>query len=175
MENWAELSSRTTDSAISTRPASTLTQQNRFIFFLLNKTGFFIHQNWLIFLTKKQVLDFLISVKRFNYLSCNVCNILTFLGDNFNKFCSNLVQKFNFKLKDYPSVGHINHIAKEHSVNIIWAVTQDKFWLYKSLEGIVSGFVMFNFFISNIFCELIYIHLVEMLYSGWCKGMFVFV
>ena len=34
-------------------------------------------------------------------------------------------------LKDYPSLGHINHVAKEHSVNVIWAVTESHLDLYQ--------------------------------------------
>ena len=42
-------------------------------------------------------------------------------------------------IQDYPSIGHINHIAKETSVNIIWAVTEEKFGLYQTLSNYVSG------------------------------------
>lgn len=41
--------------------------------------------------------------------------------------------------QDYPSVGHINYLAKKHSVNIIWAVTKEKIGLYNNLSRIVSG------------------------------------
>ena len=43
------------------------------------------------------------------------------------------------KIQDYPSIGHINHVAKEKSVNIIWAVTEEKFGLYRTLSDHVSG------------------------------------
>ena len=43
------------------------------------------------------------------------------------------------KVQDYPSIGQINHIAKEKSVNIIWAVTQFKFDLYETLSNHVFG------------------------------------
>ena len=33
--------------------------------------------------------------------------------------------------QDYPSLGHINHVAKQHSVNLVWAVTGDHFDLYR--------------------------------------------
>jgi integrin beta 1 len=42
-------------------------------------------------------------------------------------------------VQDYPSIGHINYIAKENSVNIIWAVTEDKYTLYQGLSQVVSG------------------------------------
>ncbi len=42
-------------------------------------------------------------------------------------------------LQDYPSIGHINHIAKEKSVSIIWAVTASKFDLYHGLSDMVAG------------------------------------
>ena len=42
-------------------------------------------------------------------------------------------------VQDYPSIGHINHIAKEKSVSIIWAVTEDKFGLYEHLSQMVAG------------------------------------
>ncbi len=41
--------------------------------------------------------------------------------------------------QDYPSIGHINHLAKEFSVNVIWAVTEKKIDLYRSLSTLVSG------------------------------------
>jgi len=40
---------------------------------------------------------------------------------------------------DYPSVAHVNHLAKKHSVNIIWAVTEDQLALYSGLQGVVEG------------------------------------
>ena len=43
------------------------------------------------------------------------------------------------KIQDYPSIGHINHIAKNKSVNIIWAVTEDKIGLYRTLSNHVFG------------------------------------
>lgn len=42
-------------------------------------------------------------------------------------------------VQDYPSIGHINHLAKENSVSIIWAVTEDKYGLYQGLAKVVSG------------------------------------
>ena len=42
-------------------------------------------------------------------------------------------------VQDYPSIGHINHIAKQNSVSIIWAVTQEKFGLYQGLSELVDG------------------------------------
>ena len=42
-------------------------------------------------------------------------------------------------VQDYPSIGHINHIAKQNSVSIIWAVTKDKFGLYEGLSELVAG------------------------------------
>ena len=42
-------------------------------------------------------------------------------------------------IQDYPSIGHINHVAKEKSVSVIWAVTEEKFDLYQTLSQSVSG------------------------------------
>lgn len=42
-------------------------------------------------------------------------------------------------VQDYPSIGHINQLAKNKAVNIIWAVTESKFGLYKGLSEIVAG------------------------------------
>lgn len=42
-------------------------------------------------------------------------------------------------LQDYPSIGHINHVAKENSVSIIWAVTEQKYDLYQELSSKISG------------------------------------
>ena len=42
-------------------------------------------------------------------------------------------------VQDYPSIGHINHIVKEKSVNVIWAVTSDKLHLYSGLKNLVEG------------------------------------
>ena len=42
-------------------------------------------------------------------------------------------------VQDYPSIGHINNIAKQNSVSIIWAVTKDKFGLYEGLSELVAG------------------------------------
>ena len=33
-------------------------------------------------------------------------------------------------VQDYPSLGHIAHVARENSVNIIWAVTSAHINLY---------------------------------------------
>ena len=41
-------------------------------------------------------------------------------------------------LQDYPSLGHINHVAKEHSVNLVWAVTGEHLSLYKRLTQMIS-------------------------------------
>ena len=43
------------------------------------------------------------------------------------------------KIQDYPSIGHINYLAKENSVSLIWAVTQAKFGLYQVLSKMVTG------------------------------------
>lgn len=40
---------------------------------------------------------------------------------------------------DYPSLGHIASVARENSVNIIWAVTSKHIKLYTSLTEIVSA------------------------------------
>lgn len=37
--------------------------------------------------------------------------------------------------QDYPSIGHINYLARKHNVHVIWAVTEDKYSLYKRLTG----------------------------------------
>ena len=42
------------------------------------------------------------------------------------------------QLQDYPSLGHINHVAKEHSVNLVWAVTGEHLSLYKRLTQMIS-------------------------------------
>ena len=42
-------------------------------------------------------------------------------------------------IQDYPSIGHINHVAKAKSVSIIWAVTEDKIGLYWALRKLVEG------------------------------------
>ena len=43
------------------------------------------------------------------------------------------------KEQDYPSLGHIASVARENSVNIIWAVTSKHIKLYTSLTEIVSA------------------------------------
>ncbi|CAB4066717.1 ITGB1 [Lepeophtheirus salmonis] len=43
------------------------------------------------------------------------------------------------KILDYPSIGHIANLAKEHSVNIIWAVTEDQYHLYQTLTEHIIG------------------------------------
>ena len=40
---------------------------------------------------------------------------------------------------DYPSLGHIASVARDNSVNIIWAVTSKHINLYTSLTEIVSA------------------------------------
>ena len=35
-----------------------------------------------------------------------------------------------FSFSDYPSLGHIAHVARENSVSIIWAVTSNHINLY---------------------------------------------
>ena len=40
--------------------------------------------------------------------------------------------------QDYPSLGHINHVAKEQSVNLVWAVTGEHLALYKRLTQMIS-------------------------------------
>ena len=42
-------------------------------------------------------------------------------------------------VQDYPSIGHINHLAKEKKVSVIWAVTQKQFGLYRELAELVEG------------------------------------
>ena len=44
-------------------------------------------------------------------------------------------------LQDYPSLGHINHVAREHSVNLIWAVTSSHLSLYKGLTKLITASV----------------------------------
>ena len=41
--------------------------------------------------------------------------------------------------QDYPSLGHISSVARQNSVNIIWAVTSKHIKLYTSLTEIVSA------------------------------------
>ena len=40
---------------------------------------------------------------------------------------------------DYPSIGQVNYLARKHNVHVIWAVTEDKFRLYKELAKMVEG------------------------------------
>ena len=40
---------------------------------------------------------------------------------------------------DYPSIGQVNYLARKHNVHVIWAVTEDKFGLYKELAKMVEG------------------------------------
>ena len=45
------------------------------------------------------------------------------------------LQNCNYSnISDYPSLGHIAHVAREHSVNIIWAVTSAHINLYNRWE-----------------------------------------
>ena len=49
---------------------------------------------------------------------------------------------YNFPLElitDYPSIGQVNYLARKHNVHVIWAVTEDKFRLYKELAKMVEG------------------------------------
>ena len=41
-------------------------------------------------------------------------------------------------MQDYPSLGHINYVAKKHSVNLVWAVTGEHLSLYKRLTQMIS-------------------------------------
>ena len=41
-------------------------------------------------------------------------------------------------MQDYPSLGHINYVAKEHSVNLVWAVTGEHLNLYRRLTQMIS-------------------------------------
>lgn len=43
------------------------------------------------------------------------------------------------KTLDYPSVSQINHVVKEHSVNMIFAVTEEQFDVYRLLKENVEG------------------------------------
>ena len=42
-------------------------------------------------------------------------------------------------VQDYPSIGHINHLAKQKSFSIIWAVTEKQINLYSTLTKLVQG------------------------------------
>jgi Ribonuclease G/E len=44
-------------------------------------------------------------------------------------------------VQDYPSLGHINHAAKQHSVNVIWAVTSSHLSLYQGLTQLLTASV----------------------------------
>ena len=44
-------------------------------------------------------------------------------------------------MQDYPSLGHINHVAREHSVNVIWAVTSSHLSLYQGLTKLMTASV----------------------------------
>ncbi|CAL4140762.1 unnamed protein product, partial [Meganyctiphanes norvegica] len=43
------------------------------------------------------------------------------------------------KLQDYPSVSQINHVAKSHQINIIFAVTQEQTAVYSRLAQMIEG------------------------------------
>ena len=43
--------------------------------------------------------------------------------------------------QDYPSLGHINHVVNEHSVNVIWAVTSSHLPLYQGLTRLLRASV----------------------------------
>ena len=45
---------------------------------------------------------------------------------------------------DYPSLGHINYVAKEHSVNLVWAVTGEHLNLYKRLTQVIINIIITN-------------------------------
>ena len=42
-------------------------------------------------------------------------------------------------VQDYPSIGHINYVALEKKVSVIWAVTKEKYGLYRNLARSVDG------------------------------------
>ena len=42
-------------------------------------------------------------------------------------------------VQDYPSIGHINYVAQEKKVSVIWAVTNQKYNLYRNLAKSVDG------------------------------------
>ena len=44
-------------------------------------------------------------------------------------------------MQDYPSLGHINHIAKEYGVSIIWAVSSSQISLYQQLSSFMTSTV----------------------------------
>ena len=54
-----------------------------------------------------------------------------------NRFALDIVQ-------DYPSLGHINYVAKEHSVNLVWAVTGEHLNLYKRLTQVIIDIINNN-------------------------------
>ena len=41
--------------------------------------------------------------------------------------------------QDYPSLGHISSVARQNSVNIIWAVSRKHINLYTSLTDIIKA------------------------------------
>ena len=47
-------------------------------------------------------------------------------------------------MQDYPSLGHINYVAKEHSVNLVWAVTGEHLNLYKRLTQVIINIIITN-------------------------------
>ena len=47
-------------------------------------------------------------------------------------------------MQDYPSLGHINYVAKEHSVNLVWAVTGEHLNLYKRLTQVIINNIITN-------------------------------
>ena len=58
---------------------------------------------------------------------------------------TNLSKRFAYDIvQDYPSLGHINYVAKEHSVNLVWAVTGEHLNLYKRLTQVIIDIINNN-------------------------------
>ena len=74
---------------------------------------------------------------------------------------------------DYPSLGHIAHVARENNVNIIWAVTSAHINLYSRLTEVVSASVagMISDDSSNV-VELIQVHFEQLwwVFTGHCSN-----
>ena len=71
---------------------------------------------------------------------------------------TNLSKRFALDIvQDYPSLGHINYVAKEHSVNLVWAVTGEHLNLYKRLTQVIINInIITNNIIMNSLADDLY-------------------
>ena len=56
-----------------------------------------------------------------------------------NGFCLTKTSQTDIHSPDYPSLGHIASVARDLSVNIIWAVSRKHINLYTSLTDIIKA------------------------------------